>query len=129
MNAQEVFISCLMILMLFNIFYIFSDPEISWNLTLDVLTGFISGVIANAVITGVSILGSGLNSSSTKIIFGVGSILNLLFQIKIANIPIGLGLATNLFGLFGTEFFGLGLILISVLALITIVSGLMTILG
>jgi len=129
MNAQEMFISVMIILLIFNIYYTFTFTEAVWSLTIGALTGFIATILAVGIISGVQVLGSGLTGESIKILFGCGALLNVLFQINIFGFPLGMGLVTNVLSVFGSEFLALGIIITSVLGMIAFVSGLIIITG
>jgi len=129
MNAQEMFISVMIILLIFNIYYTFTFTEAVWSLTIGALTGFIAVILAVGIISGVQVLGSGLTGESIKIMFGCGALLNILFQINIFGFPLGMGLVTNVLSVFGSEFLALGIIITSVLGMIAFVSGLIIITG
>ena len=129
MNAQEMFISVMIILLIFNIYYTFTFTEAVWTLTIGALTGFIATILAVGIISGVQVLGSGLTGESIKILFGCGALLNVLFQINIFGFPLGMGLVTNVLSVFGSEFLALGIIITSVLRMIAFISGLIIITG
>lgn len=129
MQAQEVFIGIMIILLIFNVYYTFTFANAVWDLTIGVITGFIILVLATGVIAGITVFGSGLSTASIKILFGCGALLNLLFQIDISGFPVGLGLATNVLTVFGSEFMGLGVIIVSVMAITALASGIITITG
>jgi hypothetical protein len=107
------------------------QPTMTWDLTIGFLTGTIATILAVGVISGIQILGSGLNSASIKIIFGIASLLNVMFQIDIAGFPLGLGLANNLISSFpATDFLStFGFLIATGLCVITLISGLMVLTG
>ena len=125
---EEVFITILSGLVLFNFVYVMGNPDIDWNLGIGALTGMLATIIATGIISGIQIFGSGLNPESIKIIFGVCSLLNILFQINVGGFPVGIGLINNLFNLFPSST-GLGFIVCSIISIIVLVSGLMIIIG
>lgn len=129
MNSSGVFISIMAILLVFNMFYFLYFPNSTWNLTIGAITGFIFTILGTGLLTGVQVLGSGLNTETTKIVFGCGTLLNVLFQINVAGFPIGFGLITNILNVFGSEFLGLGVIMVSILGVIAFISGIMMIIG
>lgn len=125
------------VLLVFNFIVVSlsSNPAVFLlNMTIGgVLTVLVAGVIA-ALITSVNILGSGLNTAGTSIMFGFAVLLGLLFQITFSvagfNIPLGVGLLQNLFSVFElTDLWGIPYFLISCLGLLILVSGLQTIQG
>jgi len=129
MNASDIFLSSMAILLIFNFIYVTTAPTITWNLTIGAITGFIVLVLAVGIVSGVQFLGSGFNGESVKIMFGCGALMNILFQIDIMGFPIGIGLATNVLNCFGSEWLGLGVITTSILSLMAFVSGLIIITG
>jgi hypothetical protein len=100
MRTQAIFMSGIIVLLLFNMVYVVSEPDALWTLTVGAVTGFIASVLAVGVISGINILGSGLSGISVKILFGVATILNMLYQVEIAGFPLGMGLASNLTAIF-----------------------------
>lgn len=127
---KGVFLTIFSIFLVFNFFYLSMYPETSLDMYTGAVLGLIGTVIATGIIGGISILGSGLNSESIKIIFGAGTLFNLLFNIEIPQLGlnIGLGLATNIISLFDSgDILNLGFISTTALSLIALVSGLMVI--
>jgi hypothetical protein len=66
------------------------------------MTSFLISVLITGVISGIQVLGSGLNATATWLIFAISMIATLMFgiPINIANvgtIQIGLGLISNVF--------------------------------
>lgn len=130
MNSGMVFLSCLSVLLIFNWIYVAMYPSVTWNLTVGAVTGFVGTILALGIISGIQLFGSGLSGTSIKIIFGVGTLLNILFQITIGGFPIGMGLANNVLSSFsGGDIIGIGYFLTTIICIITIVSGLMVIIG
>lgn len=130
MNASTVFIFCMITLLIFNFIYVSSTPQQLQIITIGALIGFIAEILAIGVISGVQILGSGLNPASIRILFGVATLLNILFQVNIGGFPIGIGLLNNVFTVFSNgDFLGLGLFITTVLGLVLITSGLIVIVG
>lgn len=128
MNSSGLFISCFIIIITFNLFYVTVNPTEVYNLTIGGVSGFVVQILGIAILSGVNALGSGLNAQSTKIIFGVGTILNILFQLQFWEITLGFGLINNLINAFsGSPTFIT--IIIGVFAIITLFSGLLTVLG
>lgn len=127
---KGIFITITSILLIFNFIYCSAKPDVINSMYVGALTGLVSTVLAVGVISGVQILGSGLNSESIKIIFGVGCILNMLFRINIAGFPLGIGLCNTILDAFpSTEFIGIGYFISSTLAMLALISGLLSIMG
>jgi hypothetical protein len=130
-RTGEIFIVCMIVLILFNFFY-YAVSGANWPI--DLLGGVVGflGVIASiGIIAGIQVLGSGINTEGIKILFGFGCLLNILFKISVGGFPIGLGLLTNVFQAFtsSSDFLGFGMFITSVLGLTIIISGLLVIVG
>ncbi len=129
-KMKSVFVVIFTIFLIFNVFYVIMYPTTTNVMTVGAVTGLVGTIIGTAVIGGIQIFGSGLNSESVKIVFGVGTLLNLLFRIEFPqlNINLGLGLATNIIDVFTTgDLYNIGFYFASGMALIGLVSGLMVI--
>lgn len=105
MEAKETFITILIILILFNISYILSLPATEQatyltQMAYGSITGLIATVAVITIATGVQIFGSGLNSESIRLLFAIGTILNILFQISFGPLSVGIGLINPLFTVF-----------------------------
>lgn len=125
MESEDIFLAVVAVLLLFNVFLIFMNPSLAWDMTLAGLTGFVAVILTTGILLGIQVFGTGLNSQSIKIAFGIGAILNILFQIDIAGFRIGLGLATNMLNQFSaTDGLGIGWILATVISVMALVSGL-----
>ncbi len=129
---EEIFISCLDILLLFNIFVVFTDPSYSSVLSMSMVSIIVTGLVV-AILSSITIFGSGLSDSATKIIFASIILLNVLFQVDfyydpyIPHFVIGLGLAStinNVFTAYG-DVMGIGALIASTLSFITFFSGIM----
>jgi len=130
-RTGEIFIICMIMLILFNFFY-YAVSGANWMI--DVAGGVVGflGVIASVgIIAGIQVLGSGINTEGIKILFGFGCLLNILFKINVGGFPIGLGLLTNVFNAFtsSSDFLGFGMFITSVIGLTIIISGLLIIVG
>lgn len=132
LEATDIFLSGILILLLFNVAYILIIPSALWNITTGAITGFLLTLVAIATVSGISILGSGLNSASIKILFGFGSIISILYSVEIAGLRLGMGLATNVLASFSSSGGGLetfGFLFVSILSLMILISGLIMIQG
>jgi hypothetical protein len=132
MKTQAIFMSGIIVLLLFNMVYVVSEPDALWTLTVGAVTGFIASVLAVGVISGINILGSGLSGISVKILFGVATILNMLYQVEIAGFPLGMGLASNLTAIFTSgdsllQFFGY--LVATVFSIVMLITGVMFVQG
>ena len=144
---EELFFTCLGILVIFESFYCAMHPAFIWSIGVGALSGFIvlGALIGclSAISLGISFLASGLelsmNEGGTRIIFIFGSVLNLMFQLTLGfklgddsySIPFGVGFlyptVYNTFVISGDKsFFGfIGMVLLTAIALIMIVCGLL----
>lgn len=137
MNASEVFIILMVVLMVFNFAYVTMIGDIGTtlgNMAMGGILGIVIPIVVVAVLSGTNIVASGLNSASTKMIFGVGVLLGLLFQISFTvatfTITLGMGLLTNVFSVFNmTDFFGIPFFMTAILGIALFVSGLLTFSG
>ena len=100
MKAQSIFLTTFTIILLFASFKFMMGEEDIFTTIIGGITGLIISAVVTVVIGSINVLGSGLSSSGVKILFGVATILNLLFQLQIANLPIGIGLANILLNSF-----------------------------
>lgn len=118
------------IMVLFNWIYVSMNPAITETFVFDGVKGLFLGVLALTILTGVTVMGTGLSDVSIKVIFASAILLNLFFKIEIANVQLGLGLATNIITVFdGTYFSGIGLMIGTILVLSAFISGIMIIIG
>jgi hypothetical protein len=122
-EKSEILITLVVIMLMFNFIYAVSNVEITNNIVLNSLIGLITGSVVTGVISGFTFFGSGLNSESVKIIFGVTSFMNILFKINISGYQIGLGLGSNMIDAFpvdamvGIPYFACWLLVITVFIL------------
>lgn len=117
-------------MLLFNIGYSFANPTSVFDIVVGGVVGFIATVAGLGIISGIQILGSGLSTASQKIIFGIGTLLNILFQIDIAGLTIGMGLGSTLIEAFVlNDLFGIPFFLVTVFVIAILISGIMTIVG
>jgi hypothetical protein len=143
MDARELFLSILVVLLLFNVTYFLSVPAVEQSALLSQWSwGGLSTLLLAAssflLIKGVSLFGTSIefNETGVRMIFGVITILNILFNFQIASlgINVGIGLINPMLELFvmesGEGFFTLiGFFLASGIAISAFVSGLMAIQG
>lgn len=135
MNASSVFIFSVLTLILFNVAYGFANPDYVFDVLVSGVLGFVLVVLAVVSVASLQVLGSGINDAGVKIVFGVGSLINLLFRISLTffGFPVGevgIGLASTLLTVFdASDFMGLGYITATAFSLIVIVSGLIIITG
>lgn len=125
---KSIFIIVMSIFLLFNTIYTLMNPSALNTMVIGAFIGLIATVVGLGVISGITILGSGLNAESIRILFSVGTLLNFMFQVTIAGFPIGIGLANNILNIFlNNDFYGLGIAISMGLSVIAIVSGVMSI--
>lgn len=129
MGAQNTFITVMCVLLIFNVTYALATPDVGLDLLLGGALGLITTGLVAGVVSGINILGSGLTGVSVRLLFGVATLLNILFKISIAGFDVGLGLASNVIEVLGTELMGLGFIVGGLLAMLGLATGLMMIIG
>lgn len=144
MVAQEVFLSCMGVLAIFN--FIVCGGE-TWNI--NGFIGLLIAVIPVVIFTGIQLLSSGFSSSSQNKAFGIVVLLSILCKIDLpssidrtSNITgltrigrerfienIGLGLGTDTIAMFpAEEFFGIPFFIATSIVILAFVSGLIMIL-
>lgn len=129
-TPSSIFVTCVMIMIIFNVIYVSAHPDLGNNMTVGAVTGLVGTALATGILAGIQVLGTGLNDESIKIMFGMGAIVNILFQINIGELPLGLGLANNMINAFSpSEAGGLGYFIAGGLAIVTLICGLLTIVG
>ena len=127
MKAQSIFLTTFTIILLFASFKFLMGTENIFDTIIGGIFGLIISAVVSVILGSINILGSGLSSSGVKILFGVATILNLLFQFQIANLPVGIGLANILLESFNpSDPFGFwGWLFSLILTLTSLVSGLL----
>ena len=122
---EEIFISSMLIMLLFNGFIVMVNPDVESVLNMDLASILITG-LAVAITAGISVFGSGLSDSSTKIIFSVILIFNILFRVEIYGFTLGFGLVSTITDVFNNgDVLGFGTFIGGVLAFATFFSGLL----
>lgn len=133
--GMGIFLSIVMILSIFNIGYYIMYPDTIFSLGISAITSFIGIGIIVAVLSGFSAFSVSLSDASQRLILIVLTLVNLLFQITIPlsedfNIPIGLGLLSNLFNVFAiNDVAYLGWIFCTIMGILALVSGLQMVVG
>lgn len=80
---ETIFIGTLTILFIFYSFYYVVNPDFIFPMTAGAVTGFIGEVIIIALLAGIRVLDSGLSEVSVKAVAVIGTIVNILFAIRI----------------------------------------------
>ena len=120
---EEIFISSLAIILLFNVFVVAINPTESSILNMDMSSVLVTAI---AIITGGSVLSIVLGETVIKVVFATLVIFNILFQIDLYGFTVGLGLTNTLFTVFQTnDVLNLGFITASVLSLMVFFSGML----
>ena len=127
----------MVVLLIFNFMWVTVSGDSSVVLTqmaIGGVLGIVIPIVVVAILSGTNVLSTGLNSASTKMIFGVGVLLGLLFQINFTiatfQITLGMGLLTNVFNVFATsDLFGIPFFVTAILGISLFVSGLLTFSG
>lgn len=133
--AMGVFLSVIMVLVIFNIGYYAIYPETVELLGVSVILTFATAGLAIGVISGVEVLGSGISDTAQRIIFIVVILLNLLFQIDIPigegiEIPLGLGLLSHVLEVFVlNDAYMIGYAVTTILGILALVTGLQMAVG
>lgn len=143
-NAQEVFLGLVTVLVFFNAFYYVVYPEQTSNLVIGAITTFLVLGMVLGVLGAIQIIGSGLNSTGTKILFGTIAIFEICFQFTIPSwvlsaspyfatifnngLPIGMGLINNVLIVFSIgDLLGIGMIISTIMMILIMTSGILTI--
>jgi hypothetical protein len=133
MDAKEIFLSNMAILFIFDTAFVLSKPpgaasDLVGHMAYGGIVGLILTAAGIAVVAGITVAGSGLNSETIRIAFGVATLVNILFSKNFWGVDVGLGLAMPLFDVFtSSEVMGFmaffGWILASGIVLMAMVSG------
>jgi hypothetical protein len=135
--SSSIFITLMAVLLVFNFFYVSlmgNAAQFLANMAIGgILTVIVAGVLA-ALLTSINVLGSGLSTAGTKIIFGFSVLLGLLFQITFTfgayQVPLGVGLLQNVFMTFNpTDGYGIPFFLVMAIGVTILVTGIQTIQG
>lgn len=143
-SAQDVFLSLVTVLVFFNAFYYVVYPEQTSNLVIGTITTFLVLSMVLGIVCAIQILGSGINPTGTKILFGTITIFEICFQFTIPSwvigtnpyfatifnngLPIGMGLINNVFAVFAVgDLLGIGMIISTIMMILLMTSGLLTI--
>jgi hypothetical protein len=122
---EEIFISTLAILVLFNVFVVSINPAQSSILNLD-----FQGIIVSAlsVITVGSVVQIVTGETILRIVFSILLLFNVLFQVHIYGFTVGLGLVNTVFNVFQVyDVLNIGFIVASVLSMLVFFSGMLII--
>ena len=134
MKATGIFLSVMTILLIFNWLYVSAYPTSTNIMLFGAVTGLVTISVVTSIVAGLQVLGSGFNGESIRILFGVTALIQILFslnfEIEDIHVIIGLGLINNLFNAFsGGDFYGLGYFITTVFAILSLVSGILIIVG
>lgn len=136
MNYKAIFGSSLFVAVLVNL--IMSTISTTYTLlTLQNFVGFIAGLVLSLLVLGLNTVVVSLSDTTIKMISSILMILNLMFQVDVVSFhalnidftfSVGLGLISNVLNLFlDGDFFGLGTMLVGLLAILIFISGIMMI--
>jgi len=126
---EEIFISSMLIILLFNGFVIMVNPEIPNVLDMDLTSILVTG-LAVAIASGVTVFGSGLSDSATSIIFGVILMFNVLYKIEVYGFTLGLGLVNTMSDVFiDNDVLGIGWYVTNLIGFVAFVTCMMMIIG
>lgn len=120
---EEIFISTLAIIILFNVFVVSINPEVSSILNTD---------FTSILVTSITIISAGglvsivLGETVLRVVFATLLLFNVLFQVEIYGFTIGLGLINTIFNVFQTyDVMNFGFITASVLSMLCFFSGML----
>lgn len=135
---ESIFFSCTIILLLFQGFYLMVNPVAVWSFGIGAIIGFVTTAILIGVLSGATVVSSGLSDTSVRILFITASMINIMFQFTIdrwigpyhAVVPMGMGIlyptAWNIFSVNNGDFLGyLGFIFITGMAVLMLICGLL----
>lgn len=148
MDKESIFFSCLTIMIIFEVGYYFVNPTAIWNLGISAITSIITVALIVGIILGVSAFTFSLSDTTIGLVVILSSLLTLMVQIDIPlsyfgilgstlgtflgldSIPVGIGLLypniTSIFITANTDIMSIiGLILVSIIMLITVVSAIL----
>jgi hypothetical protein len=129
-GASSFFLSGALMMILINFFYLSFDSTVASIMFLGAIVGLIVEAFVIGTIAGIQFMGTGLNSASVKIIFGVSTLINCLFQVNVAGVPVGIGLANNILTMFSeSDVMGFGWLITGTLTMMTLISGLVLLTG
>lgn len=125
---EELFLSTMFILLLFNIGVVMINPSQASILNVDI-GGFLLSVLTIGVASGINVFSSGLSDSATRLITGSMILFNIFFQISVYDFTLGFGFITTVFNVFnGGDILGYGIILSGVFTIMLFVTGLLILL-
>lgn len=138
---EELFFGCMTVLIIFNVGCYFINPLAGFNMLLGTVTGFMFSAIPLILLAGLQVgaltVDFSLSDVTVRFIAIFSVLVPLLISINLplglvgtlfggANVPVGLGLLTNMYNTFITyDMWGLGIILTSLIGLLVIVSAMM----
>lgn len=128
MNAKSIFIGMFMVVLVVNFIYISATPTRLFDMGFGALVGFALSILP-IIALGTSIMGSYiLSDQSQKILISLVFFLNLMFQVEVYEIYIGMGLMNNVYlALGGETFLSIGFLVTSFLTAIIFVTGLLSV--
>jgi len=133
--GMGIFLSVMMVLTIFNLGYYMIYPTTVTFIGLSVLTTFITTGLAVGIISGIQIMGSGISDTAQKIVFVIIILVNIMFQIvlplpDLGELPIGLGLLSNIYNVFAVnDVWFIGFAISTILGILAMVSGLQMAVG
>ena len=120
---EEIFISSLAIIILFNVFVVSMNPSQASILNMSFNNLLITAI---ATITAGSLASIIVGETLIRVVFATLVLFNVMFQVDIYNFTIGFGLINTMINVFTTyDVLGLGLITASVLSLMVFFSGML----
>jgi len=80
---ETIFISSLTILFIFYSFYYIANPGFAFPMAIGTIAGFIIEILAIVLLAGIRVFDTGLSDVSIKAIAVIGTVVNILFGIRI----------------------------------------------
>jgi hypothetical protein len=145
---EELFFSCLVILIIFNVGYFFINPDAGFSMLLGTVTGFIVSAVPLVILAGIQLgavtFSFSLSDVAVRFIAIFSVLTPLLISINLPlgsvgfsgiaasyifggkTVPLGLGLLTNMYNAFlVNDLWGIGIILTSIIGMLTLISAFM----
>lgn len=152
MDKEGIFFSSLTVMLIFEVGYYLMNLSTVWTLGVGAITSFLIIGLTVGIVAGLTIFGSGLSDTSIRVAFIASTIITLFvrFEIPIGwfgvigdaikgalgfdSIPLGIGLLypniTSIFITANTDILSIfGLMIVSIVMLITVVSGVLIAVG
>jgi hypothetical protein len=151
-DKEGIFFSSLLVMLIFEVGYYLMNLKTVWSLGVSAITSFLLIGLTVGIVAGISALTVGLSDVSIRIAFIASTIITLFFRFEIPiswlgivgdaikfnlgidSLPLGIGLLypniTSIFITANTDILSIfGLMIVSIVMLITVVSGVLIAVG